>query len=261
MSISIKNRLIRLAILLFLLWIIASFSLFLFANKIIFKTSYSQGAVKSNSQYEEIYLKYNKKQKIYIIQSLDKESDTVVLFLHGNAGQIGRIIDDQSLKYNVVIPAYPGYHLSDGKPSEDALYKTLDITIQYVRSLGFKDQDIIVFGISLGGVPAIYAAKKYPNLNKVIIVGAFDSIKSMCLDIYSIFCTFSGFMFDNVKLAQNTKVKIRQFHSIEDEIVHFNKGKRLFKYFSSKDKKFYPITGSHNDFSIGDLIRLSNTSD
>lgn len=259
---TIKNKkpkiVIRLIGKIFLFWIVTSIILRIFANQLIFRTEFSKGSVKSSAKYAEIYLQYDKKNQIYAIENFDKKSDLVILFLHGNAGKIGRIADDLFRNYNFLIPAYPGYHKSAGKPSEKSLYKTLDISMQYLKKRGFEEKNIIVFGASLGGAPALYAATDYPNLKEVLIVGTFDSIKSVCQDSYYIFCIFSGDLFNNINLAKKTKVNIRQFHSTEDEVVNFDSGKNLFKKINSKHKKFYPIKGSHGGFSASKLISTLN---
>lgn len=235
-------------------WLGVSYLFLLFSDKLIFLTSFAKGPVRGQIQYEEVYLPNGVQDKIYLIQSLKHKSDIVVLCLHGNKGTISEVTDQIATKYNVVAPSYPGYHLSSGKPSEVALYKTVDLSIEYLHKLGFKNKNIIIFGASLGANPALYAAKKYPNLNQVIIVGAFDSIKSMCKDRYSIFCIFSGGLFNNIELAKKTQAKIRQFHSVEDEVVNFRKGENLFNFIASKDKKFQAIQGSHKDFPALQMI-------
>lgn len=258
----LKNKVILLALFIFFtlsIWFLASFIILLFANRLIFKNKNSQGKVTSNLPFEEVFLPYGNERKIYLVQSFAKKSDhLVVLFFHGNAGNLSRPIDVLSPFYNVVAPAYPGYHLSTGKPTEQGIYETVDLTMKYLKEIGIKEENILIFGASLGGAAALYTASKYPKVKRVIIVNSFDRIKSICQENYSPFCIFSGSILNNIKLGQEVKsAKIRQFHSIEDEVVNFKLGENLFRKIASSDKKFYQIKGKHADFDAVEIIKES----
>lgn len=254
----IIKKILRFFILIFSFWLCFSVILFLSADEIIFLEEYSQGKPKSKYIYEEIFIPYDKKEELYLIKSFTKKSDNlVILFFHGNAGGIGRVINALTPYYNVVAPSYPSYHLSTGKPNEEGLYKTVDLSIKYLNQIGIKNENIVVFGASLGGTPALYAAKNYPDLRKVILVGSFDSAKSVCKDRYSIFCVFAGNILNNNKLALETKASISLFHSPNDRVVKFKHGKNLFKNISSPDKEFHEISEGHNNFIAVDLIEKS----
>ncbi len=254
----LKKRITNVVLFIFSFWLTVSVILVLVANSLIFKNQYSQGPIKSYLEYDEVFIPYGKKEKLYISESFTKKSDPlVILFFHGNAGGVGRIINDLAPHHNIVAPAYPGYHLSSGTSNEKAIYKTVDLSMQYLKKQGILEENIIIFGASLGGTAALYGASKYPNLRNVIIVGTFDRVKSICLQIYSIFCGFTGGILNNISLAKETKAKISYFHSIDDEIVDFKMGKNLFKYINSNEKKFYQIKEGHNNFDAVKIIEMS----
>ncbi len=234
-------------------WLTISSLLFLFADKLIFLTPFSKGKVHGKIKYEEVYLN-GPQGKNYVIQFLNHKSNLVILSLHGNKGTISQKTDEIATKYNLIAPSYPGYHLSEGKPSEKAMHQSVDLSIEYLNKLGFENKNIIVLGASLGGNPALYAAAKYPDLNRVILVGTFDSIKSMCEDQYKIFCIFSGGLLNNIELAKSAKAKIRHFHSSEDKVISLDKGENLFKFIASQDKTFQIIQGTHNDFPALEIL-------
>lgn len=79
-----------------------------------------------------------------------------VLFLHGNAGNIGhRLLNVvglyQSLHCNIVMLEYRGYGLSQGTPSEEGLYMDARAALDYIASRkDFNHKEIIIFGRSLG---------------------------------------------------------------------------------------------------------------
>ncbi len=238
-------------------WLTISSLLFLFSDKLIYLTPFAKGNVRGKIQYEEVYLN-GPQGKNYVIQSLNHKSNLVVLCLHGNKGTISQATDKIATKYNLIAPSYPGYHLSEGKPSEEAMHQSVDLSIEHLNKLGFENKNIIVFGASLGGNPALYAATKYPDLNRVILINTFDSVKSVCEDQYKIFCIFSGGLLNNIELAKSAKARIRQFHSNEDNVISLNQGENLFKFIASEDKTFQIIKGTHNDFPVLEIIDSSN---
>jgi len=253
-----SKGIIKLLFFLLFFWILGSLFLFLFSDFLIFKNQYSQGPIKSYQKYEEVFLPYDNKEKLYITQSFQKKDDPlVILFFHGNGGRVGRVINDLAPYHNIVAPAYPGYHLSTGISNKEGMLKTVDLSMSYLKEQGIKEENIIIFGASLGGTAALYAAYKYPNVKTIILVGTFDKINSVCYDIYGVFCIFADNIFNNIKLAKDAKAKIRQFHSIDDEIIDFEFGKSLFKDINSEDKKFYSLKGSHNGFDAVEIIRQS----
>lgn len=79
-----------------------------------------------------------------------------VLFLHGNAGNIGhRLLNVvglyQSLHCNIVMLEYRGYGLSQGTPSEEGLYMDAKAALDYIASRkDFNHKEVILFGRSLG---------------------------------------------------------------------------------------------------------------
>ena len=80
----------------------------------------------------------------------------VVLFCHGNAGNISDRLQNVKLlleiPVNVFIFDYRGYGRSPGKPSEEGVYKDAEAAWQFVRKQrGVPVERIVFFGRSLGG--------------------------------------------------------------------------------------------------------------
>lgn len=96
-----------------------------------------------------------------------RQSDVVVLFLHGNRHNITRFYDHYALFEQLGISCltfdYPGYGKSAGQPSEAALYASARAAYSHlVHSLDFKAQQIIIYGCSLGGAVAIELVSTVP---------------------------------------------------------------------------------------------------
>ncbi len=193
-------------------------------------------------------------QKIEILTISNQNTDQIIVYFHGNWGRLAYVLQRASAFGTIVSPAYPGYSQSEGSPNSDNVYETVDLTMKYLLDKGYKQEQIVVIGHSLGGSPAVYAATKYPHLKKVVVVNTFYSVQAMCQKDYSILCIFTGDYLNTSKLAPDTVAKIRHFHTPNDELIPFAQGKALFAKFGSKDKKFFEIGGTHGEFPVEEVL-------
>ena len=92
-----------------------------------------------------------------------------LLFLHGNAGslenRIHKINHFKDMNINFLIIAWRGFSGNKGKPTEKGLYEDARSAVRWLESKGIKENDIIIYGESLGTGVAIEVAQKYPGLS------------------------------------------------------------------------------------------------
>uniref|UniRef100_A0A1I8F3D5 Hydrolase_4 domain-containing protein n=1 Tax=Macrostomum lignano TaxID=282301 RepID=A0A1I8F3D5_9PLAT len=87
-----------------------------------------------------------------------------LLFLHGNAGNIGHRLPNAALLFhqcrvNLFLLEYRGYGISTGAPSETGLYADAAAALQHLsRRSDIDPQRVLLFGRSLGGAWAIELA-------------------------------------------------------------------------------------------------------
>ncbi|XP_015263451.1 PREDICTED: abhydrolase domain-containing protein 16B [Gekko japonicus] len=86
--------------------------------------------------------------------------------------------------YSVLGWNHPGFGGSTGQPYPQNDANAVDVVIQYAtRCLGFKLQDIIVYGWSLGGYSATWAAMTYPSLGSLVLDATFDDLLPLALNV------------------------------------------------------------------------------
>ena len=82
-----------------------------------------------------------------------KKFKTIVYF-HGNAGtlenRIHKLNHFKDMDVNFLIIAWRGFSGNKGKPSEKGLYIDANSAIKWLKKLGLKERDIILYGESLG---------------------------------------------------------------------------------------------------------------
>ncbi len=172
-----------------------------------------------------------------------------VVFCHGNAGNISHRLEKIKVMhdagFNVFIFDYKSYGKSKGKSSEKGLYYDAESALNYLLSKGIAEKDIVSYGESLGGVVAVALAYKH-KLSGLIVDSSFTSGKDMAKLIYPF---FPSWIF-SVNLDSMNKVKFvvcpKLFmHSVEDEIIPYELGRRLFNN-ASEPKEFAQLHGGHN---------------
>jgi fermentation-respiration switch protein FrsA (DUF1100 family) len=180
----------------------------------------------------------------------------VLLFFHGNAGNISHRIEnvEQLVKkgISVFLLSYRGYGKSTGRPSEKGIY--LDGLAAYdylVESERISPDRIALFGRSLGGAVAIEVAS-HREVKCLIVESSFTSLRDMSKTIFpwSLFSPFVPNHYDSGSKIAALSVPKLIVHGKNDEIIPFWMGEKLFALAREK-KKFLAIEGAgHNDTYI-----------
>jgi fermentation-respiration switch protein FrsA (DUF1100 family) len=173
-----------------------------------------------------------------------------VLFCHGNAGNISHRIEKISILHglgqNVFVFDYRGYGNSEGVPSEAGLYKDALAAYNYLtREKKIPADRIILYGESIGSAVIIYLANRV-SVRALITEESFTSIKEMACAAYPFIPSFIfSSSFDAVSKIRDIGCDKLIIHSVNDEIVPFSMGKKLFDA-ARLPKKFLELQGSHN---------------
>ncbi|OAY65558.1 Alpha/beta hydrolase domain-containing protein 17C, partial [Ananas comosus] len=100
---------------------------------------------------------------------------STLLYSHGNAADLGHMYDlflelSIHLRVNVLGYDYSGYGQSSGKPSEQNTYADIEAAYKcLIEHFGAKEEEIILYGQSVGSGPTIDLASRLPNLRAVVL--------------------------------------------------------------------------------------------
>ncbi|CAI0560588.1 unnamed protein product [Linum tenue] len=98
-----------------------------------------------------------------------------LLYSHGNAADLGQMYDLFSelslhLRVNLMGYDYSGYGQSTGKPSEHNTYADVDAVYRCLEEkYGAKQEDVILYGQSVGSGPTLDLAIQLPRLRAVVL--------------------------------------------------------------------------------------------
>ena len=206
--------------------------------------------IPSDHDLNSWYFKKNKKYK-------------TLLFFHGNAGslenRIYKLNDLAKLKLNYLIISYRGFSGNKGNPTEDGLYKDARAAKYWLNLNNISDQNIIVYGESLGTAVTIDLAKDH-KFAGIILESPFTSMLKLSRKYYPLLPT--GLLlkdkYETDKKIQKVFSPILILHGKKDNIVPFEMGKDLFNLANNPKFNYFVENDDHMMDFNEDLINSIN---
>lgn len=177
----------------------------------------------------------------------------VVLFSHGNAGNIShRIPDARHLTdhgLQVFLYDYRGYGKSEGEPSEEGIYQDgLAAYDWLVVQKGIPPGLVVSFGRSLGAAVAIEIAARR-KVTALIVEGAFTNTREMAgkMPIFQILAPLLPAHYNNIEKIRGIYVPKLIIHGEADEVVPFAMGQALYRAAPEPKSHYWIPRARHND--------------
>ena len=140
---------------------------FLFQSHLVFFPGTGREAVLTPQSYgmrfESLQIQTADGETLHAWWVPAEDARGVVLFFHGNAGNISHRLDYlqmfHRLRYSTLIVDYRGYGRSTGTPSEAGTYRDAEAAWDYLRHARLAlPRDVVIAGESLGGAVATWLA-------------------------------------------------------------------------------------------------------
>ena len=238
-------------------YVLLALMLFLFQDRMVFLSNLPGRALTATPRdagfdYEDVTLETSDGLKLHGWYVPAAQARGVVLFLHGNAGNISHRLDSiaifRELGLDTLIIDYRGYGQSQGKPSEQGTYLDAEAAWHYLVSNREVAADrIIVFGRSLGGAVAAWLANQYRPA-ALIIESSFSSALDMARKLYPFMPVRLITRLDYpVKLyVSRLHCPLLVIHSRDDEIIPFTMAETNYNS-AAEPKSLLEIWGDHNN--------------
>lgn len=223
-------------------------------NYLYFQPNKDCSKYENNKDYENVFI-----DDIHGWLYESEEKNKIIVYFHGNAGNIGSRINImeqwKNQGYSIFIFDYSGYGLSKGNPSVKTFYSNAEKVMDFILSFQ-KIENVVLYGESIGCSVVSYISSKY-DVNKIILQSGFISMKEIGKDFLPSFLQWILYLindFDTYKFLISYKGKCLILHSKEDEIVNFRHGKKL----SEISSDFIEMQGSHNNsiYDIKEVIQF-----
>jgi fermentation-respiration switch protein FrsA (DUF1100 family) len=172
------------------------------------------------------------------------DATKVVLYHHGNGEDLGsvreRLKGFQARGYAAFGYDYPGYGRSEGQPTEGSLIAAGETALEHLQSIwGWDPENIVHYGHSLGGGPAIALGERYPSAG-VIVEGTFTSVFRVMTRVRLL----PWDVFNNLGRVTRLQAPLLVVHGTEDATVPFRHGQRLAA--AAPDAETLWVEGAHH---------------
>ncbi len=179
-------------------------------------------------------------------------ASNVVLFLHGNSGNMSHVIDTiktlHDFQFSVLLVDYRGYGQSGGSPSEQGTYADAEAAWLYLtQTRAIPANEIVIFGRSLGGAIASWLAARHPP-RALIIESSFTSMLDLAGAMYPWLPVrwLSKIRYNSKDNLRDIQCPVLVVHSKDDEMIPFEHGQTLFHAVRGP-KHLLEICGDHKN--------------
>ena len=110
--------------------------------------------------------------------------NVLVITCEGNCGfyESGIISTPLNKGYSILGWNHPGFGSSTGAPYPLQEENAIDCVMRFaIDRLGFDEEQIILYGWSIGGYPATWAAMNYPSIQSLVLDATFDDILPLAI--------------------------------------------------------------------------------
>jgi len=187
-----------------------------------------------------------------------KNPRAIVLFCHGNGGNVGYYLETlqvfNRLGLSALIFDYRGYGRSGGSPSEKGTYLDAEAAWSYLtQARKIAPRQIIFWGRSLGGAIAARTAAGH-RCGLLILESAFTSVPEVAQAHIAWLPAWvlARYRYETSRFLKRVTVPTLVIHSPDDEIIPYSLGQKLFETLEGP-KAFLEIKGSHNQGFIDSL--------
>jgi fermentation-respiration switch protein FrsA (DUF1100 family) len=178
------------------------------------------------------------------------QAPLVTLYFHGNAGNVThraqQILEITAAGSSILLLDYRGYGKSEGHPNEKGLYKDAEAGYRYLLDRGYRAQQIVLQGESLGTAVAVGLATRN-ECGGVVVESAFTSGRDVARTVLPLLSPLLFRSFDSESKIAHIRAPLLFFHGDRDQIIPLKLGRALFDA-APQPKWFCEVSGAgHND--------------
>ena len=252
------SMLINFFLIVFLVYFIITVFLFFYQRKLLYYPSVNSRSIYTlDHQIEEI--KIPSEKELIAWHYKKNENYKTLVFFHGNAGDLSNRIyklnELSKLNLNYLIFAYRGFNDNEGMPSEEGLYKDAENVIKWLKTKNILENNIILYGESLGTAVAIHTAQ-LKNFSGIILEAPFTSMVDLGQKYYPFFPVkfLLKDKYESKKKLNLINSPVLVMHGEKDKIVPFYMGKQIFEILPSPKFSYFNEQDDHMMEYNQDLI-------
>ncbi|XP_051117503.1 uncharacterized protein LOC127242142 [Andrographis paniculata] len=209
--------------------------------------------VEEKENVDVVRLKTKRETEIVALYVKNPSAKMTMLYSHGNAADIGQMLDLFSelsihLRLNLMGYDYSGYGQSTGKPTEQNTYADIEAAYECLKkTYGIKEEDIILYGQSVGSGPTLDLASRLPRLRAVVL---HSPILSGLRVMYPVKRTYWFDIYKNIDKIPLVQCPVLVIHGTDDDVVDCSHGKQLWELSKEKYDPLWVKGGNHCDLEF-----------
>jgi alpha/beta superfamily hydrolase len=172
-------------------------------------------------------------QGVYLGDLATIQEDTIIVYCHGNTGHMDFYWERMKLlyytgeksRYGVLMMDYRGFGLSEGTVNEAALAHDVAACIDWLTGQGASEDKLILYGFSLGSIPAVQICRELNyNPAKLILEAPIGNIDAMVQGGSSLSMPASYFVeieADNIERIREVNEPMLLIHGLADSFLPY----------------------------------------
>jgi uncharacterized protein len=179
----------------------------------------------------------------------------IVVHFHGNGDNLASAARGASLfldrNLGLMLCEYRGYGGNPGTPSEEGLYADARACLGWLKSHGYRESQLALYGFSLGTAVAVQMATE-TAVPLMVLEASFSHVKNLTAAVYGWLPVhlFIPERYDSLSKIGRTKTRLLMVHGAKDDLLPPRHARRLFAA-APEPKEFILIDGAgHNDLSL-----------
>ncbi|XP_002978951.2 alpha/beta hydrolase domain-containing protein 17C [Selaginella moellendorffii] len=198
-------------------------------------------------------LRTKRGQDIVSLYIKNQEARLTLLYSHGNAADLGQMYElflelSRHLRVNLMGYDYTGYGASTGKPTEFNTYADIEAVYECLeRDYGVKQEDLVLYGQSVGSGPTLDLAARLPRLRAVVL---HSPILSGLRVMYPVKRTYWFDIYKNIDKIGQVNCPVLVIHGTSDDVVDCSHGKQLWDLCKEKYEPLWLKGGGHCNLEL-----------
>ncbi|KAK1438943.1 hypothetical protein QVD17_04756 [Tagetes erecta] len=209
--------------------------------------------VPERGNVDVLKLKTKRGTEIVAVYVKNPAASLTVLYSHGNAADLGQMYElfcelSLHLRVNLMGYDYTGYGRSSGKPTEHNTYADIEAAYRcLVETYGVKEEDVILYGQSVGSGPTLDLASRLSRLRAVVL---HSPILSGLRVMYPVKRTYWFDIYKNIDKIPLVRCPVLVIHGTADDVVDWSHGKQLWDLCVEKYEPLWVKGGNHCDLEL-----------
>ncbi|KAJ6368180.1 hypothetical protein OIU78_000708 [Salix suchowensis] len=209
--------------------------------------------VPRKDEVDFLKLRTRRGNEIVAVHIKHPRASATLLYSHGNAADLGQMYElfvelSNRLRINLMGYDYSGYGQSSGKPTECNTYADIHAVYKCLKEqYGVKDDQLILYGQSVGSGPTVDLASCLPNLRGVVL---HSPILSGMRVLYPVKRTYWFDIYKNIDKIGMVNCPVLVIHGTSDEVVDCSHGKQLWELCKDKYEPLWINGGGHCNLEL-----------